>query len=115
MDGLYKHLTKYQTSQILLLIVFIFMMQAKAQVGSLEPQKLSKEVSEPLVIVTFGNSITATRNTVDQVFAQRLPKLLRDKGICTQIINSGVGGSHTGRLIDNDRVCKSDIPYGRDH
>jgi acyl-CoA thioesterase-1 len=58
---------------------------------------------DQLTIVAFGNSITATRNTVKQVFAQRLPGLLKVKGINVRLINSGIGGSHTGRLIDNDR------------
>lgn len=52
-------------------------------------------------IVAFGNSITAERKTIDSVFAQRLPGLLKKAGIDAEIINSGVGGSHTGRYIDN--------------
>ena len=64
------------------------------------------EDNDELVIVAFGNSITATRKTVDQVFAQRLPDLLKQGGIEVKMINSGVGGSHTGRLVDNDRHKK---------
>jgi lysophospholipase L1-like esterase len=54
-------------------------------------------------IVAFGNSITATRSTVDQVFAQRLPFLLSEKGIKAEVINSGIPGSHTGSIKDHDR------------
>lgn len=54
-----------------------------------------------LKIVTFGNSITAERKGIQQVYAQRLPALLAEKGISVRVINSGVGGSHTGRFADN--------------
>ncbi|MEX2233493.1 MAG: exo-alpha-sialidase [Cyclobacteriaceae bacterium] len=57
---------------------------------------------DSLVIVAFGNSITATRKTINQVFAQRLPGLLAEKEVYAKVINSGVGGSHTGRLSDNN-------------
>ena len=53
-------------------------------------------------IVAFGNSITAQRSTVDQVFAQRLPSLLSEKGIKVEVINSGIPGSHTGSVEDHD-------------
>lgn len=53
-------------------------------------------------IVAFGNSITAPRPSVDQVFAQRLPALLAARGIDATVINAGVGGSHTGKLEDNN-------------
>lgn len=55
-----------------------------------------------LKIVAFGNSITATRNTIDQVFAQRLPSLLLAEGIKAEVINSGIPGSHTGSIKDHD-------------
>lgn len=57
---------------------------------------------DTLCIVAFGNSITAERNTVKQVFAQRLPQLLAAQGVPCRVINSGIGGSHTGRRIDHD-------------
>ena len=57
--------------------------------------------SDTLTIVAFGNSITATRATVSQVFAQRLPNLLSVKGISCRVINAGIGGSHTGRMEDH--------------
>jgi lysophospholipase L1-like esterase len=62
-------------------------------------------------IVAFGNSITATRSTVDQVFAQRLPFLLLEKGIKAEVINSGIPGSHTGSIKDHDLFK---IRHGRD-
>lgn len=57
---------------------------------------------DSLVIVAFGNSITATRKTINQVFAQRLPALLAEKEVYAKVINSGIGGSHTGHLSDNN-------------
>lgn len=57
--------------------------------------------AEPITIVAFGDSTTALRSTVKQVYAQRLPKLLLARGIQADVINSGVGGSHTGHLKDN--------------
>ncbi len=61
----------------------------------------AQSAGRPLKIVAFGNSITSQRKTINQVFAQRLPDLLKAKGIDVVVINSGVGGSHTGRVIDN--------------
>lgn len=67
-----------------------------------QPQGLVKsENTNSLVIVAFGNSITATRKTVKQVFAQRLPVLLAEEGINANVINAGIPGSHTGYLSDN--------------
>ncbi len=54
-----------------------------------------------LKIVAFGDSTTAKRDTVEQVYADRLPNLLQPRGVVAEVINSGVGGSHTGRLADN--------------
>lgn len=55
-----------------------------------------------VTIVAFGNSITAKRKTINKVFAQRLPGLLLENGIKIHVINSGVGGSHTGRQSDHN-------------
>ena len=60
------------------------------------------EAQDSIVIVAFGNSITATRETINKVFAQRIDDLLAEKGIKAKIINSGVPGSHTGHQEDND-------------
>lgn len=62
-----------------------------------------KDLPERLKIVAFGNSTTAYRNTITGVYSQRLPKLLLEKGIPNIVFNEGVGGSHTGYLIDNNR------------
>lgn len=59
--------------------------------------------ADELTIVAFGDSTTALRNTVDQVYADRLPALLSEHGIEATVINSGVGGSHTGHKTDNPR------------
>ncbi len=66
----------------------------------------TQTAENPLKIVAFGNSITAERKTIQRVFAQRLPDLLREKGIHAVVINSGVGGSHTGRRIDNKPTAR---------
>lgn len=65
------------------------------------PQSFLQAQSRDVKIVAFGNSITAQRKTVQKVFAQRLPELLKERGINATVINSGVGGSHSGRVIDN--------------
>ncbi|WP_339923737.1 SGNH/GDSL hydrolase family protein [uncultured Cyclobacterium sp.] len=59
-------------------------------------------MGDKLKIVAFGNSITATRSTIEQVFAQRLPSLLLEEGIAAVVINSGIPGSHTGSIKDHD-------------
>lgn len=66
---------------------------------------------DTLIIVAFGNSITAERKTVNEVFAQRLPGLLAGQKINAKVINSGIPGSHTGRRTDHDLFK---IPHGRD-
>ncbi len=60
-------------------------------------------IAAPITIVAFGDSTTALRKTIKQVYAQRLPLLLSQHKISARVINSGIGGSHTGRLKDNDR------------
>jgi acyl-CoA thioesterase-1 len=55
-----------------------------------------------LKIIAFGNSTTAERKTIHQVYAQRLPELLTKCSIESVVINRGVGGSHTGHLQDNN-------------
>ncbi|MCK5366906.1 MAG: SGNH/GDSL hydrolase family protein, partial [Cyclobacteriaceae bacterium] len=64
---------------------------------------VNSQLPHRLKIVTFGNSTTAYRNTITGVYSQRLPGLLLKEGIPNIIYNEGVGGSHTGRLVDNDR------------
>lgn len=60
-------------------------------------------VSNRLEIVSFGNSTTAYRKTITGVYSQRVPELLLKEGIPNILFNEGVGGSHTGRLADNNR------------
>ena len=59
--------------------------------------------AEEKTIVAFGDSTTALRSTVEEVYAARLPALLAEYGVEANVVNSGVGGSHTGRKIDNPR------------
>jgi lysophospholipase L1-like esterase len=63
--------------------------------------KTDTSAKKVLRVVAFGDSTTAPRSTVREVYAVRLEKLLKDRGIPAEVINSGVGGSHTGRLADN--------------
>ncbi|MHC4880509.1 MAG: GDSL-type esterase/lipase family protein [Planctomycetota bacterium] len=58
---------------------------------------------EPVTIVAFGDSTTALRSTVESVYAVRLERLLAERGVTARVINSGVGGSHTGRVANNGR------------
>jgi lysophospholipase L1-like esterase len=75
--------------------------------GSNKIQHLLPKESYPekdtVIIVAFGNSVTAERKSVHQVYAQRLPDLLKVKGLATRVVNSGIPGSHSGRRADNDR------------
>ncbi len=59
--------------------------------------------AKTLKIVAFGDSTTAPRPAVEEVYAQRLETLLRAGGVAAEVVNAGVGGSHTGRLADNAR------------
>ena len=60
------------------------------------------EDKKELVIVTFGDSTTAPRKGIDKVFSVRLHEMLTAAGIPNNVINSGVGSSHTGSIKDND-------------
>lgn len=55
-----------------------------------------------ILIVTFGNSTTAPRKGIEKVYAVRLNELLNEAGIENKVINSGIGGSHSGSVKDND-------------
>lgn len=52
--------------------------------------------AEDLKIVAFGDSTTAYRGTINQVYSDRLPILLKEIGIEATVINAGIGGSNTG-------------------
>ncbi|WP_339903980.1 SGNH/GDSL hydrolase family protein [uncultured Cyclobacterium sp.] len=89
----------------ILVLAFLWMFPL-AVLGDGVQTKIEAEASslgeQALKIVAFGNSITATRKTIDQVFAQRLPSLLSAEGIEAEVINSGIPGSHTGSIKDHD-------------
>ncbi|GGK33989.1 hypothetical protein GCM10007962_30550 [Yeosuana aromativorans] len=54
-------------------------------------------------IVVFGNSTTAWRPlAVKKVYGLRLEEKLQQAGFQCNVINSGVGGSHTGTIEDNN-------------
>lgn len=55
-----------------------------------------------ILIVTFGNSTTAPRKGIEKVYALRIHELLNEAGIQNKVINSGIGGSHSGSVKDND-------------
>src|SRR5688500_390386 len=84
-----------------LLIIIYGMAVAQRETGLKKNEQQGKVSSDSLVIVAFGNSVTATRKTVKAVFAQRLPTILAGKNVLAKVINSGIPGSHTGRLSDN--------------
>ena len=73
---------------LLVIYYFIFCINIYAQ----------KEIT----IVCFGNSTTALRKNVKNVYAQRLQEKSDSAGIVTKIINSGVASSHTGSIRDNE-------------
>ncbi|MEJ7693276.1 GDSL-type esterase/lipase family protein [Daejeonella sp.] len=71
-------------------------------VFSLLSKTATAQTGKELVIVTFGNSTTAPRKGVNQVYAIRIHDLLDASGIQNKVINSGIGGSHSGSVKDND-------------
>ena len=74
---------------------------------------VTQTFSQPkhLKIIAFGNSTTATRSNIDQVYAQRLGNSLLQHNITSEVINEGVPGSHTGSITDNNRHKRE---HGRD-
>lgn len=88
----------FYRNTLVIMLVFLFFAGLQGQ----ELLNRSSSPLDPLTIIAFGNSITATRATIDQVFAQRLPDLLLAEGIPCRIINAGIGGSHTGSRSDHD-------------
>lgn len=66
------------------------------------PDSTSSRASQRVKIVAFGNSITSRRASIDSVYGDRLPGILAGYGIACEVINRGVGSSHSGRLTDND-------------
>jgi len=67
---------------------------------------LTTDVKQKTIVV-FGNSTTAFRPmAIKKVFSERLEEKLHVAGIPSVVINSGVGGSHTGSIKDNDRHKK---------
>lgn len=72
--------------------VFVWML-----IGTLSYAQEKKE----LTIVCFGNSTTAPRKGIEKVYAVRVHELLNEAGIKNQVINSGIGGSHTGSVKDS--------------
>jgi len=65
-----------------------------------------------LTIVTFGNSTTAVRKGIEKVYAIRIHEALNEAGISNKVINSGIGGSHTGSAKDYSRG--TNIEHGMD-
>ncbi len=71
--------------------------------GAASIARAAESAVDGITIVAFGDSTTALRSTVESVYAVRLERLLVDRGVTARVINSGVGGSHTGRVSDNGR------------
>lgn len=72
----------------------------------------SAQEKKELTIVTFGNSTTALRKGIEKVYAQRIHEALIEAGITNNVINSGIGGSHTGSAKDYSRG--TNIEHGMD-
>lgn len=72
------------------------------------------EAAPTATVVCFGDSTTANR-TVDgrplPIYAHHLRRELAGIGLPGPVVNSGVGGSHTGRRQDNGR---HKVAHGRD-
>jgi len=71
--------------------------------------------AEELKLVAFGDSTTAFRGPIEQVYSVRLPKLLQKFDIQAVVVNEGVGGSNTSRVgkhalarIDKVRAHQAD-------
>lgn len=67
-----------------------------------------------VTVVCFGDSTTANRKVAGQplpIYAHHLRRELAGIGLPGPVINSGVGGSHTGRRTDND---KHKVTHGLD-
>lgn len=71
-------------------------------IGALTIINVNAQENSRLVIVAFGNSTTAPRKNVDSVYAVRLGRILSQNGINNEVINSGIPGSTTGSIKDND-------------
>lgn len=70
--------------------------------GVLTITMVNAQQKSRIVIVAFGNSTTAPRKNVDSVYAVRLGWILTQKGIPNRVINSGIPGSTTGSIKDNN-------------
>ncbi len=93
-------------NKALLNVIFTILLQSLAYKTAIAQD------DKELLIVTFGNSTTAPRKGVDSVYAVRIHKLLNEAGIQNKVINSGIGGSHTGSVKDNNTFAK--IEHGMD-
>lgn len=80
-----------------LLVVWIACLALAASAApAADPQSIN--------VVAFGDSTTATRSNVEHVYADRLPELLAAKGLQAEVINAGIGSTHTGRLSDTPDI-----------
>lgn len=84
------------------LLKIIFIISAVLIQFSVLSKTAIAQNNKELLIVTFGNSTTAPRKGVDSVYALRINKSLSQNGIRNKVINSGIGGSHSGSVNDND-------------
>ncbi len=68
--------------------------------------------AEDLKLVAFGDSTTAFRGTIREVYSVRVPKLLNALGIEAVVVNEGVGGSNTS---DAGKHALARLSNVRDH
>lgn len=60
------------------------------------------QTQDTLKIVAFGNSTTAPRKNISRVYPSILQDTLKFMNINAIVINSGIPGSHSGSIKDND-------------
>lgn len=65
--------------------------------------------AKPLTIIAFGDSTTALRENIKQVYAQRLADELPKRGLPAMLVNAGVGGNTTADAVarfDRDVIAR---------
>ena len=83
---------------------------AVALIALASPRVLPAEQARPLRVIAFGDSTTAPRNTIQEVYADRLVKALAKHRIPIEVINAGVGGNtteHARRRFERDVLSRA--------
>lgn len=88
-----KSITRYKVFDYTILILLLI---------SLTNNFAIAQNNQCIKIVAFGNSTTAPRKNIEKVYIERVHESLIKDGVVNSIINSGIGGSHTGSINDNN-------------